>query len=52
VADDLPYTALALLPLLLLAALLAQSLAESRMLIEGGWTLLVLIALKTKQSAT
>nr|WP_246313163.1 O-antigen ligase family protein [Leifsonia shinshuensis] len=52
VADDLPYTALALLPLLLLAALLAQSLAESRILIEGGWTLLVLISLKTKQSAT
>lgn len=52
VADDLPYTALALLPLLLLAALLAQSLAESRMLIEGGWALLALLALKTKQSAT
>lgn len=51
VADDQPYTALALLPLLLLAALLAQSLAESRILIEAGWTLLVLISVKTKQSA-
>lgn len=51
VGDHLPYTALTLLPLLLLAALLAQSLAESRILIEGGWTLLVLIAVKTKQSA-
>ncbi|WP_426623258.1 O-antigen ligase family protein [Leifsonia sp. McL0607] len=51
VADAVPYTALTLLPLLLLAALLAQSLAESRILIEGGWTLLVLIAVKTKQSA-
>ena len=49
--DDLPYTALTLLPLLLLAALLAQSLAESRILIEAGWTLLVVIAVKTKQSA-
>ncbi|QNE35080.1 O-antigen ligase family protein [Leifsonia shinshuensis] len=52
VADDLPYTALALLPLLLLAALLAQSLAESRILIEGGWALFALLSLKTKQSAT
>lgn len=51
VADHRPYTALTLLPLLLLAALLAQSLAESRILIEAGWTLLVLIAVKTKQSA-
>lgn len=46
-----PYTALALLPLLLLAALIAQSFAESRMLIEAGWALLVLLAVKTKQSA-
>jgi exopolysaccharide production protein ExoQ len=51
VADRLPYTAYALLPLLVLAALLAQSLAESRILIEAGWTLLVVIAVKTKQTA-
>ena len=51
VADDRPYTALALLPLLLLAAFLAQSFAESRILIEGGWTILVLLAVKTKQTA-
>ncbi|WP_226656297.1 O-antigen ligase [Leifsonia sp. LS1] len=51
VADRLPYTASALLPLLLLAALLAQSLAESRILIEAGWTLLVVLAVKTKQAA-
>ncbi len=51
VADRLPYTAYALLPLLLLAALLAQSLAESRILIEAGWTLLVVLAVKTKQAA-
>jgi O-antigen ligase len=46
-----PYTALALLPLLLLAALIAQSFAESRLLIEAGWALLVVLAVKTKQSA-
>jgi exopolysaccharide production protein ExoQ len=51
VADRLPYTATALLPLLLLAALLAQSLAESRILIEAGWTLLVVLSVKTKQAA-
>ncbi|MEO7018022.1 MAG: O-antigen ligase family protein [Leifsonia sp.] len=51
VADDQPYTALTLFPLLVLAALVAQSVAESRLLIEGGLTLLVLISLKTKQSA-
>lgn len=50
-ADDQPYTALTLLPLLLLAALLAQSFAESRLLLEGGWALLVLLAVKTKQAA-
>jgi O-antigen ligase len=35
------------LPLVLLAGLLTQSLAESRLLIELGWTLLVIIAVKT-----
>lgn len=43
-----PFTALALLPLLVLAALLAQSAAESRLLVEAGWTLLVVFAVKTK----
>ncbi|WP_158862779.1 O-antigen ligase family protein [Leifsonia sp. AG29] len=47
--DERPFTALTLLPLLLLAALLAQSLAESRILIEGGWALLVVLAVKTKR---
>ncbi len=46
-----PYTALTLLPLLLIAALIAQSFAESRMLIEAGWALLVVLSVKTKQSA-
>lgn len=39
-------------PLVLLAGLLTQSLAESRLLIELGWTLLVVIAIKTSWSDT
>ncbi|WP_085369116.1 O-antigen ligase [Leifsonia sp. NCR5] len=50
IADDKPYTALGLLPLLLIAALIAQSAAESRILIEAGWALLVVLSVKTKQS--
>ncbi|TFC01254.1 O-antigen ligase family protein [Cryobacterium mannosilyticum] len=49
IADTEPYAASALLPLLLLAALLAQSVAESRMLIESGWVLLVVLAIVTKR---
>lgn len=45
----LPYSAAALAPILLLVALLGQSLAESRLLIEGGWLLLIAIAWSTKQ---
>ncbi|SDK51236.1 O-Antigen ligase [Cryobacterium psychrotolerans] len=48
-ADKSPYTASALLPLLLLAALLAQSVAESRMLVEFGWVILCVLALMTKR---
>ena len=33
----------------MLVSLLAQSLAESRILIEGGWVLLIVIAWATKQ---
>ena len=47
--DTEPYSASALLPLLLLIALLAQSVAESRMLIESGWVLLVVLAVVTKR---
>ena len=43
-----PHTAVSLLPLLLLTALIVQSLAESRLLVEFGWALLVVIAIKTK----
>lgn len=51
VADTGRYSALALLPLLLLAAFIAQSVAESRLIIEAGWTVLVVLAVKTKQAA-
>jgi exopolysaccharide production protein ExoQ len=44
----LPFSALDLLPLLVMAALVAQSLTESRLLIEGGWVLLVTMAVATK----
>jgi hypothetical protein len=37
-----------MLPLLVLGAQLVQSIAESRILVEGGWILLVLFAVKTK----
>ena len=42
------YGALELLPLLLLVAMLVQSLAESRLLVEYAWTLLVIVAVKSK----
>ncbi len=44
------YTWVALLPLLMLTAQLVQSLAESRILLEGGWMLLVLWSVKSKLS--
>lgn len=47
----LPYSAVSLAPLLIVVALLAHSLAESRILIEGGWLLLVALAVLTKQPA-
>jgi O-antigen ligase len=36
---------MAVLPLLLLAALLTQAMAESRLLIEGNWALLVALSI-------
>jgi O-antigen ligase len=48
VVDNQPFTATTLLPLLLVAALIAQAAAESRILVEGGWAILVLISIKTK----
>ncbi|RFA08448.1 hypothetical protein B7R54_03825 [Subtercola boreus] len=43
-----PFQAISLLPLLLLTALVIQSLTESRLLIEGNFLLLVLLATKVK----
>lgn len=42
------YSWLTALPLLMFVAQLVQSIAESRILIEGGWMLLVIWAVKTK----
>jgi O-antigen ligase len=47
--DDRPYTVLSLLPILIAVVLIVQSVAESRILIESGWVLVVALALKTKQ---
>ena len=44
-----PFSATTLLPLLILTALLVQSLAESRLLVELGWVLLVSLAIRTKR---
>ncbi len=44
-----PYTALSLAPVLIAVSLVVQSVAESRVLIESGWVLLVLLVVKTKQ---
>jgi exopolysaccharide production protein ExoQ len=44
-----PYRATALLPLLVLAALVVQSIAESRLLVEYGWALLIVMAITTKR---
>jgi len=49
ISDTASYAVSALLPLLLIVALLAQSLAESRILVESGWVLLVVLAIKTKR---
>ena len=44
----LPYATSALWPFLLMVALVVQSLAESRILIESGWLLLILLAAKSR----
>lgn len=43
------FDALTVVPLLMLAALVVQSLSESRILVEGGLLLFALIAVKTKR---
>ena len=44
----LPYATSALWPFLVLVALFVQSLTESRILIESGWLLLIILAVKTR----
>ncbi|GAA2242048.1 O-antigen ligase family protein [Herbiconiux moechotypicola] len=48
----LPHLAVTLAPALILTALLVQSLVESRLLVEGGWLLLVAIGVKSKIEQT
>ena len=48
---DRPFMGLSLLPLLILTALLAQSLAESQLLVQSGWGLLVICAVMMKSPA-
>ena len=43
-----PFVPVTLLPALILTLLVAQSFVESRMLVEGGFALLTLMALKTR----
>jgi len=44
----LPFATSALWPLLVLTALLVQSITESRLLIESGWLMLIILAVKTR----
>lgn len=44
----LPYATSALWPLLVLTAMLVQSITESRLLVESGWLMLVVLAVKTR----
>lgn len=46
--ETLPYTLNSLMLLLVVVALITQSLSESRILVEGGWLLLVASAVFTK----
>ncbi|WP_139199581.1 O-antigen ligase family protein [Curtobacterium sp. MCBA15_013] len=43
-----PFDPVSLLPLLVVVALLVQSVAESRLLYQGNWVLFALIAIKTR----
>lgn len=45
-----PYTAVSLLPLLIVTILLVQGITESRPLMEWGWLMIVLLSFKMKAS--
>ena len=49
VGRSIPFSPVSLLPLLLLTALLVQSFAESRLLVEYGIVLLTIVAVKTRR---
>ncbi|MBG6239560.1 O-antigen ligase [Mycetocola sp. CAN_C7] len=49
--DSQGYSPLSLIPILFVTVLLVQSLAESRILIESGWVLIVLLTVATKQQS-
>jgi exopolysaccharide production protein ExoQ len=49
--DQRPFTASSLLPLLIVTALLAQSLAESQLIVQSGWALVVICAVLLKTPA-
>lgn len=43
-----PFATSALWPLLVLTALIVQSITESRLLLESGWLMLIILAVKTR----
>jgi O-antigen ligase len=49
--DTRPYTAHSLLPLLITTALVVQSFAESQLVIQSGWALVVILSLTVKVPA-
>ena len=50
--EPAPFSIVAILPLLILVALLVQSIAESRLIVEYGIFLLAIIAIRTKLEPT
>jgi exopolysaccharide production protein ExoQ len=51
VGREAPWSALDLLPVLLLALLLVHGLAESRLIVEWGWALFVVVVVVTRRDA-
>jgi exopolysaccharide production protein ExoQ len=51
VGREMPWSALDLLPVLLLTLLLVHGLAESRLIVEWGWALFVIVVVVTRRDA-
>lgn len=49
--DTRPFTASSLVPLLITSALLVQSFAESQLVLQSGWALVVILSLTVKNPA-